>query len=306
MVAVDRPSVRTLLAILVPREARGAALLVGRQELDLERTTPLPWDRIEGASSRGEAIMVRPVPLPHPGSEPQAFSVWVHVPRTDKSAEQVAASFLPALPAAVVAGDHEATVYWRIHPTHLPEASALMEAIADAVEGVPGYPEEFCALAVRQDQVWVSSPATIWNAEALLSAIESASMARKLGRETTQTQDRSEAPDYDPGLEAARQNGWVDWEEASVAISIADQDTVARALMDSVMSGVPDVETALRTLGIDSAASVGGRFQVLRDGTWYRVVVRRVELALSPVASSDGLLDEVQVQRHDGPNVPGR
>jgi hypothetical protein len=82
-------------------------------------------------------------------------------------------------------------------------------------------------------------------------------------------------------------DGWIPWEEAASVLASAGQDGLARALLDAALGSAGDVERALAMLGLEAAAEVGGVPMVLRDGRWYRIAVRSVELALAPAGSED-------------------
>jgi len=297
---LDRTTVRTFLATIAPREVRGVRLLVGGEELLCERTAPLPWQALEEAVSRGDAIRVRPVPDPQPGLEPRALSVWVHLPAGGRTPAAVASSLFPAVPALVCADGPSATVYWRIQPTPPEEAGAIMDALAALLEAAPGYPDELCTVPLTPDRLWADLPPTVWSHRTLLACAESV-RARSAHQVRQQTQPAEQPPATPPPGDPWPE-GWTPWEEAGKA-AVDLEDRTACAILQALLEG-EDVEAALQRLGIEAVGEVGGAFRVLRGGRWHRAVLRSVEIALAP-ETSDGVSHKAQVQGDHPVDVTG-
>lgn len=287
MEPLNRSAVRAFLSALVPRDVPGVALLAGTAELFVPRTAPIPWDALEEAAGRGEQIRVRlAVPAGSAGI-PQTACVWVHLPHTGATLQGVADRLNPALPAAIVAAGDCITAYWRIHPCGSEEASDLMAALASVLAGSPGYPEETHQVPGSTEALWVCSPPVVWIPQALLAAT-GCSLAAHRQQPDEEARSASKEPETieDPL-----------WEEVSAAVSRADQDRLAAALLSAVMENSENAEEAARALGVQAIAAVGARPRVLRDGAWFRVSVRKVELVLVP--DPDGPGGEPHVQAED-------
>ena len=294
MEQLNRTVVRAFLSALVPRESPGVMLLAGTAELFVPRTAPIPWSALEEAVGRGEQVRVRFAVPAEPAGVIQAACVWVHLPRAGAKLQEVADALTPALPAALVAAEDCITAYWRVYPAQDAEASRLMAAIASVLGGSPGYPEETCPVPSSLEDLWVHSPPVIWTPEALLAAASCSGAAQKQ-RDLAGPQPLA---DTNVGEEVQTEPLW---EEASRALSMADQDRLVACLLAALLEGSRDAEEAVRTLGVQAVATVGARPRVLRGGEWFGVALRKIELALVPDA--DGPSGEPQVQVEDVPDV---
>lgn len=292
MEQLNRSAVRAFLSVLVPREAPGVVLLAGTGELFVPRTAPIPWDALEEAAGRGHKVLARLAVPTRPQAAAQTACVWAHLPHAWPTLQAAADALMPALPAALVAEEDCITAYWRVHPADSQEASELMAAVASVLGASPGYPEQTCQVPTSGEALWVCSPPVVWTPQALLAAA-GCSLAASRQRRNSSPAPRAGEPAAGEEAEPTEEPLW---EEASAAVSRADQDRLAAALLSAVVESSQDPEEATRALGVQAVALTGTTPRVLRHGAWFRVRVRRVELALAPDPGGPGGEPHVQAE----------
>lgn len=274
MEPVDRDVVRSVLSVLVPREAPGVALYVSGRTIELTRDSPIPWDVLEEAARSGEEVrfgLLEPLD--------RVFFLWARFDGAGIS--ELSSRFYPSSPAAIVAEPDGCVVFWRVHPVTASEASGFLSALSDRLRSSPAALSDSwrLPLTAQHAAVFGTTP-TVWSAAILPDAV--AFLREAVYPETVppptpveRTPEACKVPEAPPLLR---------WEEIENFVREEPGKAAAAVLQLVIDRYRGDPEEVLERLGIASAAVVGEEAMVLRGEAWYRPVVRSAvfELVLAP------------------------